>query len=182
MGTGAEVYVLPYICHLDGLRTLALVGVLGFHFKIPGLQGGFLGVDCFLVLSGYLMTRIVSSRIASGKFKLGEFYVSRFWRLFPSVIITAASCVALAFLIFRPIPALDVCKSALAATGSVSNLYFYSVSGYFDTSANIKPLLHTWSLSMEEQFYLVFSDFLFSISYSLLAIVQNSDLSIFKQF
>lgn len=152
---GAEIKVLPYLPHLDGIRALALIGVLGFHFHVPYFGGGFVGVDVFLVLSGFLMTRIISTALISGTFKLTEFYISRFWRLFPSVIVTVAGSLLYSFILFRPPLALNVCKSALAAIFSGSNAYFYSVSGYFDTSANVKPLLHTWSLSMEEQFYLV---------------------------
>lgn len=131
------------------------MGVLGFHFKVPNFQGGYCGVDCFLVLSGFLMTRIISSSIANESFRLRDFYISRFWRLFPSVLFTILGCLMCSFLVHTPSVAFKVCKSALAAIFSGSNVYFYYVSGYFDAGADIKPLLHFWSLSLEEQFYLV---------------------------
>lgn len=145
---------LTYLHHLDGLRALALFGVLAFHFKLPFFEGGYLGVDAFLVLSGYLMTRNISAAVVDSKFRLTDFYVSRFWRLFPSVAVTILCTLFCASMIYTPEIALDVCKSAIAATFSMSNLYFYSSSGYFDTESNLKPLLHTWSLSLEEQYYL----------------------------
>lgn len=101
------------------------------------------------------MTRIISSGIAAQTFSLRDFYISRFWRLFPSVIVTIFTCLVASLILFTPDVALQVCKSALASMLSVSNVHFFSMSGYFDSSANIKPLLHTWSLSLEEQFFFI---------------------------
>lgn len=105
------------------------------------------------------MTRIISSGIAAQTFSLRDFYISRFWRLFPSVIVTIFTCLVASLIVFTPDVALQVCKSALASMLSVSNVHFFSMSGYFDSSANIKPLLHTWSLSLEEQFFFFWPPF-----------------------
>lgn len=142
-----------YLAHLDGLRALALIGVLAFHFDTPHLHGGYLGVDVFLVLSGYLITRNIVFALGADTFSLRAFYISRIWRLLPAALATILATLSLAFLIFPPQYSSDVCKSALAAAFSVSNVWFYLKVGYFDTDNIAKPLLHTWSLSLEGFFY-----------------------------
>lgn len=144
-----------YVPHLDGIRAIALLGVLAFHFKVQGFSGGFLGVDCFLVLSGYLMTRNLTTAIASDSLFIKSFYITRFWRLFPSSLTTILCSTILAGIMFSPSDTLRVAHSAIPALLCVSNFYFYFTVGYFDTSNALKPLLHMWSLSLEEQFYLI---------------------------
>lgn len=153
-GTGS-MPKCDYIPHLDGLRAFALLGVLGFHFNVVFMRGGFLGVDCFLVLSGYLISRNIFRAMECGTFELMQFYKTRFWRLYPASLVTTLASLALSSLILPPNLARETCLSALASSLSVSNFFFLTRTGYFDSSSSLKPLLHTWSLSLEEQFYFV---------------------------
>ncbi|GAB0489752.1 hypothetical protein MMPV_000977 [Pyropia vietnamensis] len=147
---------LPYLPHLDGLRAVALVLVLAYHFKVPGAGGGYVGVDIFLVLSGFLMTRTIQGARAAGTFHLRSWYASRFWRLYPAALVTSAAAVAAAAVLFPPALASRTGASAAAAAGLVANVYFWSQEGYFDVASAAKPLLHMWSLSLEEQFYAIY--------------------------
>lgn len=140
---------------IDLLRAIAVLSVILFHFDVPGLQGGFLGVDVFFVISGYLITTHLKQQITDNRFTFIGFYGRRVKRLMPALLFTLllTSLVALWVL---PIALLsDFSESLLATSVYVSNIYFYSQTGYFDTASHLKPLLHTWSLSVEEQFYLV---------------------------
>lgn len=145
---------LSHIAHLNGLRALAFVGVVLFHFK-HGCQGGFLGVDVFFVLSGYLMTRSIASQLASNTFSYPQFLSRRFWRLYPALLCTMVLSLALTYGFFSSEHAVQVARSSLASLVGVSNLLFLREDGYFGTSSTFKPLLHTWSLSVEWQFYLI---------------------------
>lgn len=147
---------LPYLPHLDGLRAVALVLVLAYHFKVPAAEGGYVGVDVFLVLSGFLMTRTIRGAQAAGTFHLSAWYASRFWRLYPAALATSAGAVAAATVLFPPALAARAGASAAAAAGLVANVYFWRQEGYFDVASAAKPLLHMWSLSLEEQFYAVY--------------------------
>lgn len=144
-----------YLPHVDGLRALAFIFVLLFHFRIAGARGGYLGVDMFLVLSGFLMTRIIDRDVRAGTFKMRDFMIRRFWRLYPSLLVTVAMSLATSLLLFSPKLQRSVGASSLAALLFGSNHYFHATTGYFDIGSELKPLLHTWSLSLEEQFYFV---------------------------
>lgn len=148
-GKAPERAPTGYLPHLDGLRAFALLGVLGFHFEVPYFSGGYVGVDCFLVLSGYLMTRNIISKVQGGIFNMREFYIRRFWRLYPSALVTIFVTTIVASQIFPPALSQRVAQSALSSKFLVSNLYFYSQQNYFDVASRIKPLLHMWSLSLE---------------------------------
>ena len=148
----AEMYYRPDI---DGLRAIAVLSVLFFHCQVPGVTGGFVGVDIFFVISGYVITLALLRDIVEGKFSIRQFYERRVRRIFPALILTFAICWALAFVFFLPIDFLDFSRSLIASAASVANIYFWKFSGYFDPSALLRPLLHTWSLSVEEQYYLV---------------------------
>ncbi|RUW28061.1 acyltransferase [Mesorhizobium sp. M4B.F.Ca.ET.190.01.1.1] len=140
---------------IDGLRALAVLAVLCFHLRIFGFSGGFVGVDVFFVISGFLITKIVVADIDGGRFSLAQFYRRRARRLLPALFATLAlSCIA-AVLLFAPQHLETFAESLLAATLGVSNVLFWRESGYFDLAARMKPLLHTWSLSVEWQFYCV---------------------------
>jgi peptidoglycan/LPS O-acetylase OafA/YrhL len=146
--------VLPHIAHLNGLRAVAFSGVFLYHFRY-GCQGGFLGVDIFFVLSGYLMTRSIASEITCGTFSYTSFLRRRFWRLYPALLVTIIASMCLAYGFFSTEHVLQAAKSALASILGVSNVLFMLEDGYFATESTFKPLLHTWSLSVEWQFYLV---------------------------
>jgi len=144
-----------YWPHIDGLRALAVIAVLLFHFKAAGFDAGYLGVDIFFVISGFLVTRLIVKDISEhGRMRFGRFFARRIRRLFPTL---AAVCVATTIASYIWLDAdklADYGKSVAAAVFSLSNILFWNESGYFDTGSETKPLLHTWSLSVEEQFYL----------------------------
>ncbi|WP_157976369.1 acyltransferase family protein [Parahaliea mediterranea] len=146
---------MQYRADIDGLRTIAVLAVVLFHLDVPGFSGGFVGVDVFFVISGYLITSIIAGKIAGGGFSLGEFYARRVQRLFPPLIVTVAATFLAASLIVEPFDLIAIGRSAVAALFSVSNMVFFSEAGYWDTASHLKPLLHTWSLGIEEQFYLI---------------------------
>lgn len=146
---------IDYRPDIDGLRAIAVLSVLIFHIDSRYLSGGFIGVDIFFVISGFLITTIIKKEIeATGKFSFKNFYVRRVKRLFPALFFTLFITSIFAVLLFSP-SLLSSFGGALATSLlSVSNFFFWIESDYFDVSAKLKPLLHTWSLSVEEQFYL----------------------------
>jgi peptidoglycan/LPS O-acetylase OafA/YrhL len=145
-----------YQAELDGLRALAVIGVLLCHLEVSWLPGGFVGVDIFFVLSGLLITRLIATEITqTGKFRFGNFYVRRIRRLYPALVTTVVVAWIGSFLLLSPGQMANFAQSAIAALFSYSNILFYSQADYFDALATTKPLLHTWSLSVEEQFYLI---------------------------
>jgi peptidoglycan/LPS O-acetylase OafA/YrhL len=150
---------IKYRPDIDGLRAVAVLSVLAFHVGGFRMPGGFVGVDVFFVISGYLISAIVFSEIAASKFSVLNFYERRIRRIFPALfcMLIAFSVVASFYLL--PTEFVDYGKSLLAATTSVSNFYFWQHSGYFDSPTS-SPLLHTWSLAVEEQFYILFPIFL----------------------
>lgn len=153
-----------YIPHLDGIRALALAGVLLFHFDVAPFTGGYIGVDVFLTLSGFLITRnILLSVHTKSSFSLRTFYIRRFFRLYPASLVCTFFTVLLSIATFPPPLALSVFESALASLSSVANIYFWHKADYFDTAARFKPLLHHWSLSLEEQYYLIWPPLLVRI-------------------
>ena len=151
---------LKYRADIDGLRAVAVLLVLACHFKVRRSSGGFVGVDVFFVISGYLISSIILSQIAASRFSIVSFYERRIRRIFPALLVMVLGTAVLAYLFSLPTELEDFAKSVLAATFSVANLYFWKQSGYFDTPAATKPLLHTWSLGVEEQFYIFFPIFL----------------------
>ncbi len=150
---------LKYRADIDGLRAVAVLCVLAFHIGLSQFQGGFVGVDIFFVISGYLISSIIFAEISAGRFTVVEFYERRIRRIFPALfaMLLVSSIVAIIYLL--PNELVDYAKSMLAATGSASNIFFWRHSSYFDAPTS-KPLLHTWSLAVEEQFYLTFPPFL----------------------
>ena len=149
---------------IEGLRALAVLAVLGFHFKWgPLFQGGFVGVDVFFVISGFLITRNLINDNQAGQFSFGRFYSRRIRRLFPALFVTVAASLLAGALISAPEAFSQLAKSAIASVFSLANVYFYSTAGYFDSDALQKPLLHVWSLSVEEQFYLIWPAFLYLV-------------------
>lgn len=144
------------IAHIDGLRAIAVLAVVAFHANVPFVTGGFVGVDVFFVISGYLIINHIVQEHAAGKFTFAQFYARRAIRLFPPLFVTiAVTTIAAAIILVSPHEWQWFAVSAVTASLFASNFYFLSKQGYFDIDAYEKPLLHTWSLSVEEQFYLV---------------------------
>lgn len=147
---------LNHRADIDGLRAFAVLGVLLYHFKLPGLElaGGFTGVDVFLVISGFLITQILVRDSAQPKF-LTNFLVRRFRRIFPALITVIGASLIAGYFILTSHDFAALADQTRAATFALSNFYFLANTGYFDPDAELQPLLHTWSLAVEEQFYLV---------------------------
>jgi len=141
---------------IDGLRALAVLSVVVFHAFPKFLKGGFVGVDVFFVISGYLISSILFGEFEGGRFSFSAFYGRRIRRIFPSLILVMAVCFAYSFLVLMPVELAQLGKHMLFGAGFLSNIALLSESGYFDTAAAAaKPLLHLWSLGVEEQFYIL---------------------------
>ena len=147
---------MEYRREIDGLRALAVLPVILFHAGIPGFSGGFVGVDVFFVISGYLITSIILADLAAGQFTLAGFYERRARRILPALFLVMALSLPLAWFWLAPSDLQDFGKSLISVALYGSNFYFWQQSGYFDTAAELKPMLHTWSLAVEEQYYLLF--------------------------
>ncbi len=150
------MHKFSYRPEIDGLRAIAVLLVLFFHLGSDLFQGGYIGVDVFLVISGYLITGILYGEIKeTGSLSFLRFYSRRIRRLFPSLFATSLICTISAFFIYLPNQFERFGRSLMYSSFSLSNFYFWKQSNYFDTDAVLKPLLHTWSLAIEEQFYLI---------------------------
>ena len=144
-----------YRPEIDGLRAIAVLLILFFHAGFEWMRGGFIGVDVFFVISGYLITRNIVFQIDQGAFSFSKFYINRIRRLMPALFFTIFVSVVLGYMVFSPADLERLGKSAISALFSLSNFFFWSEADYFNPSSEIKPLLHTWSLAVEEQFYLI---------------------------
>jgi peptidoglycan/LPS O-acetylase OafA/YrhL len=140
---------------IDGLRAFAVLAVVAFHAFPWLMPGGFVGVDVFFVISGYLISGLISQRLAEGRFTFADFYARRIRRIFPALIVVLAACFAFGWFALLPVELEQLGKHVAAGMGFVSNFALWSEAGYFDASAATKPLLHLWSLGIEEQFYLL---------------------------
>ena len=137
------------------MRAIAVLSVLFFHFGVDLFSGGFVGVDVFFVISGFLITRLIKDGVENGTFSFGKFYIRRARRLFPALFFTVLATFLVACTLFTPDNLERVGGATLHVLLSVSNFFFWAESGYFDANSTVKPLLHFWSLSVEEQFYFV---------------------------
>lgn len=144
-----------YLREVDGLRAVAVLSVLLFHAGVAGFSGGFVGVDVFFTISGFVITRSLLSELDRGSLSFSHFYIRRVRRLFPAMLFTVAVTILVARLIMPADLLQGAAQAAMYAILSVSNIFFWLEADYFDTGAELKPFLHTWSLSVEEQFYLV---------------------------
>ena len=147
---------MNYRREIDGLRALAVIPVILFHAGFQTFSGGFVGVDVFFVISGYLITSIILAEKQAGIFSLINFYERRARRILPALFLVMFTCLPFAWLWLLPADMKSFSQSLVAVSGFASNVLFYLTSGYFDTVAELKPLLHTWSLAVEEQYYLLF--------------------------
>jgi peptidoglycan/LPS O-acetylase OafA/YrhL len=149
---------------IDGLRAFAVLAVVAFH-AFPGhMSGGFVGVDVFFVISGFLISGLISERLAAGRFTFADFYARRIRRIFPALIVVLAACFAFGWFALLPDELEQLGKHIAAGMAFTSNFALWSEAGYFDDSAATKPLLHLWSLGIEEQFYLVWPLALFAFA------------------
>jgi peptidoglycan/LPS O-acetylase OafA/YrhL len=146
---------LQYRRDVDGLRAIAIVSVLAFHAWPGFVKSGFIGVDIFFVISGFLISNIILNRLESAGFSYRDFYISRIKRLFPSLIMVLAASSAVGWFVLFAAEYRQLGMQLAAASTFTSNLVLWRDTGYFDSVANLKPLLHLWSLGVEEQFYIV---------------------------
>ncbi len=147
---------MDYRPDIDGLRAIAILAVLFYHMGANAFSGGFVGVDVFFVISGYLITNMIVKEIEAKEFSILRFYERRIRRIFPAIFTVIAFTLAVSALLFDANEFLDCSKSVLATTLFLSNVLFWSQTGYFEEPSTLKPLLHTWSLAVEEQFYIFF--------------------------
>lgn len=149
-----------YYAEIDGLRTIAILPVVLYHFKQGLFSGGYVGVDVFFVISGFVITGFIVSEIDSHRFSLSAFYERRMRRIFPGLFTIFLFCLAIGIFFFDFNSFVELGNSLIASSMFVSNIYFWQQSGYFEMPAVFMPLLHTWSLAIEEQFYIFFPLFL----------------------
>ena len=154
---------MEYRREIDGLRALAVLAVIFFHAGFSAFSGGFVGVDVFFVISGYLITSIIITERKANTFTLINFYERRARRILPALFVVLFACLPIALLWLAPRHLKDFSQSLVAVSGLASNFLFWLTRGYFGTAAVLKPLLHTWSLAVEEQYYLLFPIFLLLI-------------------
>jgi peptidoglycan/LPS O-acetylase OafA/YrhL len=147
---------LEYRREIDGLRAVAVAPVVLFHAGVETFKGGFVGVDVFFVISGFLITSLILTEAAAGTFTLRSFYERRARRILPALFLVVFTCLPFAYLWMMPEEMRAFSASVLSVVLFASNFVFYAQSGYFDQAAELKPLLHTWSLAVEEQYYILF--------------------------
>ena len=149
-------FSLSYRPEIDGLRTIAVSAVILFHCGFSFLSGGFIGVDIFFVISGFLITTLLCRDIQNESFSITAFYAKRLRRLYPALLFTIVVTLVAGYFIFMPDEMKELGQSTVSVVAYVSNVFFWLKSDYFDGPSELKPLLHTWSLAVEEQFYIVF--------------------------
>lgn len=148
--------MMKYRPDIDGLRAVAVLPVVLYHAGLSGISGGFLGVDVFFVISGFLITSIVATELSENRFSLWSFYERRARRILPALTVVVLSTFVFGWFFLLPGEYLTLGQSALGAALFLSNVYFTLTLDYFGPAAEYAPLLHTWSLAVEEQFYLFF--------------------------
>ena len=146
---------LDYRPDIDGLRAIAVLVVIGFHAFPAWIRGGFIGVDVFFVISGYLISTILLAGMERGSFRFTQFYMRRIRRIFPALIVVLLACMVAGWVVLFSSEYKALGKHVAGSAAFVSNLVLWNEAGYFDKAAAIKPLLHIWSLGIEEQFYIV---------------------------
>ena len=155
-----KVVPLTYRADIDGLRAVAVAIVVLYHAGATSISGGYLGVDVFFVVSGFLISGIIWRDLEAGAFSFAGFYERRIRRIYPALFSMILACLGCASLFLVPDDFVAMGNSAAATAVYGSNIFFWRKSGYFDAPAELAPLLHTWSLAVEEQFYVVYPVFL----------------------
>lgn len=145
-----------YQPHIDGLRAIAVLSVILFHANNKWISGGFVGVDIFFVISGYLISGLIFTQQLNGRFSLSDFYIKRMRRIFPAMFVVITIVFAIAWCVMLPDEMRHFSKSMFTSLLMYSNKQFQFEAGYFDSESHLKPLLHMWSLSIEGQFYILF--------------------------
>jgi len=153
---GEEVFSVHYRAEIDGLRAIAVLPVVLFHAGIAFAAGGFIGVDVFFVISGYLITTKIAEDVARGNFNLLQFYERRARRILPLLLVILAFAIPVFFIILMPSDYTRFIRSVFASLKLTSDIFFARSGGYFEDTGSARPLLHTWSLSIEEKYYLIF--------------------------
>ncbi len=161
----------PYRPDIDGLRAIAVVCVIAYHFFPGYMAGGFVGVDIFFVISGYLITNVILGSVSRGSFSFLDFYFRRIKRIFPALLLVMLSCFIFGWFGFLPHEYAELGKHIAAGSVFVSHLVLWQEAGYFDTPSDLKPLLHLWSLGIEEQFYIIWPLILYETRRSLTIVV-----------
>lgn len=154
---------LEYRGEIDGLRALAVVPVILFHAGYDSFSGGFVGVDVFFVISGYLITSILVVDIENERFSLVAFYERRARRILPALFLVMLVCIPFSWIWMLPEPMENFGQSVVATTVFANNILLFMTSGYWDLTSEFKPLLHSWSLAIEGQYYLFFPLFLLDV-------------------
>ncbi len=147
---------MRYRAEIDGLRAVAVLPVIFFHAGFELFSGGFVGVDLFFVISGYLITSIIISELQQHQFSLIRFYERRARRILPALFVVMATTLPFAWFLLLPADMSSFSQSLIAVSTFLSNLFFWTERGYFGTASELKPLIHTWSLAIEEQYYFIF--------------------------
>lgn len=151
-----EKIAMKYRAEIDGLRALAIMPVILYHAGFKLFEGGYVGVDVFFVISGYLITSILLAELDAGTFSVVNFYERRARRILPALFLVMLICLPFSWFMLTPEGMKRFSSSYVAVLIFLSNVYFWGQSGYFDSATELKPLVHTWSLAIEEQFYFLF--------------------------
>lgn len=147
--------LMIYRADIDGLRAIAVLGVIGFHAFPQWVQGGFVGVDVFFVISGFLISTLILERLEQNRFHLITFYSRRIRRIFPALLVMMVTCYVWGWFQLSPCEYKQLGEHIAAGATFLSNFVLWGEGGYFDAASETKPLLHLWSLAIEEQFYIV---------------------------
>lgn len=159
-GSKPQTRKSDYRPDIDGLRAIAVLAVVIFHAFPSLVHGGFVGVDIFFVISGFLISKHIWEELGTGSFSIRTFYARRVRRIFPALGVVLLACLLMGWVVLTPSEYEQLGKHVVAGAAFISNLIFWKEAGYFDNAADTKPLLHLWSLGIEEQFYIVWPLFL----------------------
>lgn len=147
---------MKYRSDIDGLRSIAVLSVVAYHYFPPILRGGFIGVDIFFVISGYLISTIIFNELDKNMFSILNFYRRRINRIFPTLSVVLVASLAFGWIALFPDEYASLGRNTLASAAFLENIFLWMQSGYFDSDSVKKPLLHIWSLGVEEQFYIIY--------------------------